>query len=423
VLGWQQVIYAENQLPGWLQDSLINILAIISQQSFWAKSADPNHWWGEEGIFSVNESLISCPQQSCIACDWIGQWPIDIFFPDLARSNLRVFKHHQKNYGQTPSTLGPGAEPDRLWYDQQISIDCQVYAYLIDRHWQRTGDDEMLEEIYPSVKAAIVFLQSADQERDGLVDVFGVSHYYDAWGMSGAAIHVSGYWLATLKMVERMAEKMGDTAFADECRNWYDRGRKSLEEKLWNEEVGSYLLYNNTKTGEKSDTVLSDQLTGEFFARIHGLESIFPKDRVLKVLATLERLNVAATPYGIRTSLRPDGSDDKTGFYAPLITPSYSTIVPTSVMMYSGDGHFSELGMEIVRRTWYNMVFNQQMTWDMPCMLNADGTLAWGLEYWHNPMLWAFPIAVLEKNLSSFSAPGGLVDRITSASRRKFTNN
>ena len=57
VLSWQGVIYGEQRLPAWLRDSLINVLAVLPQESFWVNSLDPDHWWGPEGLFCVNESL------------------------------------------------------------------------------------------------------------------------------------------------------------------------------------------------------------------------------------------------------------------------------------------------------------------------------------------------------------------------------
>ena len=118
VLAWQEVIYSEAKLPVWLRDALVNILSILTQESFWVQNADSDHWWGKEGLFVVNESMLSCPQLACIANDQAGEWPVHLFFPRLSQNKLRVFKHHQKENGQTPSTLGSGTEPDGLWYDQ-----------------------------------------------------------------------------------------------------------------------------------------------------------------------------------------------------------------------------------------------------------------------------------------------------------------
>lgn len=415
IIAWQQAVYEQDRLPGWLRESLVNIFHILAQQSFWIRSPDENYWWGEEGFFTVNESLLSCPQQSCLANNAAGNWPLDMFFPELARNNLRTFKHLQKPWGLVPSTLGPGAEPDMPWYEQQISFDGQIYIHLVNRIWEVTGDDSILEEFYQSIKAQTNFLKLVDQDGDGLVDVWGNSQYYDAWPtMSGAAIHMAGYWVATLRVVERMAEKMGDRAFAEDCRGWYERGSKSMEEKLWNEPAGSYLLFNNVSTGERSDTVLSDQLVGQWLARMHGLPNIHGESRVNEVLETIWGLNVASTPYGVRTGLRPDGATDWSGFYSSLMTPSYSSLVPAMLMIHSGD---HARGIELMRRVWHHQVIDLPMAWDMPVMLNADGEHAWGLEYYHNTMLWVLPTAILGQDLRTFASAGGMIDRVVRAAR------
>ena len=415
IIAWQQVVYDEDRLPGWLRDSLVNIFHIFAQQSFWIRSTDQDHRWGSEGFFTVNESLLSCPQQSCLANNAAGNWPLDMFFPELARNNLREFKYLQKPWGLVPSTLGPGAEPDMAWYEQQTSFDGQIYVHLVNRIWDVTGDDGILEEFYGSIKAQTNFLKLVDQDGDGLVDVWGNSQYYDAWPtMSGAAIHIAGYWLATLRVVERMAEKMGDQTFAEDCRAWYERGSKSMEEKLWNEPAGSYLLFHNTSNGERSDTVLSDQLVGQWLAQVHNLPSIFADSRVDRVLETIWGLNVASTPYGVRTGLHPDGATDRSGYYSSLMVPSYSSLVPAMLMINSGD---EERGVELMHRVWRHLVIDLPMAWDMPVMLRADGEHAWGLEYFHNTMLWVLPIAILGQDLATFAAPGGMIDRVVRAAR------
>ncbi len=41
VLAWQQTIYAEKKLPGWLRDGLVNILHLIAEESYWGQSTGP----------------------------------------------------------------------------------------------------------------------------------------------------------------------------------------------------------------------------------------------------------------------------------------------------------------------------------------------------------------------------------------------
>jgi hypothetical protein len=65
-------------------------------------------------------------------------------------------------------------------------------------------------------------------------------------------------------------------------------------------------------------------------------------------------------------------------------------------MIRFGDKHVKELGLEIIRKCWHNMVIRLGTTWDMPLFLSKeDGRIGGGIEYWHNTMLWAFPISFM----------------------------
>jgi uncharacterized protein (DUF608 family) len=413
ILAWQQVVYSEEKIPGWLRDSLVNIFHVLAQESFWVRNEDSSHWWGAEGFFGVDESLIACPQVACMANDQSGEWPVNLFFPELARNKLRCFKRYQKESGQTPSTLGPGCEPDECWYDQQLTVDGQAYVHMVDRIWQATGDDSVLEEFYTSVRNGLRFMQTVDADGDGLLEVLGNNQYYDYWPtMAGPAVHISGYWLATLRIGERMARKVGDDEFAAECADWFKRGSRSLERKLWNERTGSYLVYHQPETGARSDSILSDQLIGQWFAHLHGLPRVFPEEKVRTVLETIWSHNVKAASFGVRTAVRPDLSADREGFYSQNQCPSYSTLVPAMVMIWNGD---RRRGLELIHSVWRKMVLEKSMAWDMPCQLTPEGEVAFGLEYYHNTMLWTLPAAIFGHDIARFRSPEGLVGRIVAA--------
>lgn len=412
ILAWQAEIYREKRLPGWLQDSAINIFAILALNSFWVRNADPAHWWGPEGLFCVNESLLSCPAMGCIANDEFGEWPVNLFFPQLARNKLRVFKHHQKENGQTPFGLGHGTEADTPWYNQQLPVEGQAYIHLIDRIWQASGDDTILQEFYPSVKKAFDFIKTLDTDRDGLIEVKGSNQYYDFWPeLAGPAIHISGYWLATIRIVQRMATEMQDPEVVTDCENWIQRGSRTLEEKLWNEPLGSYLIYNEVESGNKSDSILSDQLIGQWFAHLHRLPPVFPEERVRRTMDTIWSHNVKAAKFGVRIAIKPDLTD-LPGFYSMFQCPSYSSLVPAMLQIYNG---YPEKGLDLMHEIWHLMVIEQPYAWDMPAHLHPSGEVSWGIAYYHNTMLWTLPAAVLGQDLRTFCSPQGLAGRIMNA--------
>ncbi len=406
-LAWQQALYTTPEFPGWLSDSLVNIFHVLAQNSFWARSAEPDHWAGDEGLFNVNESLLSCPQ-FCTPCDWIGNFPILLFFPELAHRSLQALAHRQDAEGRIPFGMGAGTVLDDPYYGIQYSTDNQVFVHLVARLWQRTGDDAIVQEFYPAVKKAIDFLMSVDEDDDGIVDAFGASWFYEGFSVRGAVAYVGGLWVTTLALAAEMARTMDDADFLAACESWRDRAATALE-ALWNEDVGSYLLFRDPVSGASSDVIQSDQLTGEWAARFHGVAGAFPPERVARVQDTVWRIHVAGSEAGARTMMHPSGAPYEGGYIVV-----YGTLAPAMLRMYDGD---LEAGLDLVHRMWHNLTIRQGYTWDQPTHLGPDGKQLVGHDYYHNTMLWAVPAAMLQQDLNQLSAPGGFVDHVLRSAR------
>ena len=331
------------------------------------------------------------------------------FFPNLVEQGIRAFTVRQKATGEVPFIMGAGTELDDPCYATQYSTDCQVYVHLVARLWQRTGDQNVLSKYYPAVKKATRFLQSVDEDDDGLVDVWGGSWFYEGFPLKGASVFVGGLWLSTLRLVSLMAGEMGDDGFADECRSWLDRGSDTLERMLWNEQTGAYLLYHQAATGSHSEVILSDQLVGEWAAHFHGLEGIFPPQRRRRVQETVWRINVAGCEGGARATMHPNRKPYQGGYVA-----AYATLTPAMLELYGGD---ADRGLELAGRMWHHITCRKGWTWDHPSHFRADGDRMVGHDYYHNTMLWALPAAILKQDLAAFCASGGFVDRIIEAAR------
>ena len=97
VAAWQQVIYSEEKLPIWLRDSLINVLYMITEDSYWAQKAAALPEWvqEEDGLFGMNECPRGCPQIECIPCSFYGSLPLTYFFPQLQLSTIRGYQGYQ----------------------------------------------------------------------------------------------------------------------------------------------------------------------------------------------------------------------------------------------------------------------------------------------------------------------------------------
>jgi len=424
VLAWQAAVYREETLPAWLRDSLVNNLCLITETSYWAQAKPPlGDWIYPEGAFAMNESPRTCPHISCIPCDWYGNLPVVFFFPELALSNLRLFKQYQKEDGEVPFAIGKIADlpdlatPEYYW---QVSLNGMCYIDMVDRVWRRTGDKAVLTEFYDSVKACNTFTMDLRKGPGGPISMpeIGGMEWFEVGEWAGMASHVGGLRLAELRMVERMAEAMGDVDYVERCREWLADGSRAMEEEMW---AGSYYFnFYDRETGNKSDDVMGYQLDGEWAAVYHGLPGVFREDRVRATLETIRRCNVALTPeVGAANFARPDGSplpaDDKVAEYGLFAMFPPEVVVLAMTYIYAGQREF---GLDLARRHWASTVLRHRHPWDLPNIVRGDtGERVFGTDYYQNMMLWAMPAALANESLGDSVAPGSLIDRVIECGR------
>jgi uncharacterized protein (DUF608 family) len=377
IIAWQEVIYAARQLPAWLRDTLIKTLHNIAEDGYWLSSDTPiiRDIYGKDGyFFGMLESPRECPQMSCIPCDWYGSHPIVYFYPELFRSNMKAFKHfqttaptgHSELVGEIPFGLN-GWQVGRPYmsvpsYFWQMTLNSTCYVDLIDRLWMRTGDDNVLEEFYDSVKKGTVFTMNLRPGPEGIISMPRGSkgmEWFEVGEFSGMCSHLGGMHLSQLRIAERMAKKMEDHEFVRQCQEWYEQGSTLMEEKMWAD--GCYLNFWEPETGAKSDDVMSCQLDGQWAARNHGLPGVYRNDRVKEALATIKRCNVANTSCGAINFARPDGTplkpDDPIAAYGTHSMFASEVLVQSMTCMYEGEVEF---GIELARRSLENIVCRQR---------------------------------------------------------------
>ena len=429
ILTWQQTVYTEKQLPTWLRESLVNILHVYAEDSFWAQAKSPIGEWCrlEDGLFGMIECPRECPQIECIPCSFYGNLPLVYFFPDLALSTLRGYKAYQYPDGAAPWIFGgctsspptPPCEmamPARgIGEKPQATLDGPCYVDMVNRLWMRTGNAEVLREFYPSVKKNTVFTMNMRPEDGprGIISMPSGNNGQD-WiencDLYGMVSHIGGVHLANLRMVMRMAEEMGDKEFAQQCRNWFEQGSRAMEEYMWT--GGYYLLYYELETGKRSDVIMSCQLDGEWMAEYHGLEGVFHPERVK---TTLETLKQTVTDRGavVFSGAKEKGFQPGYWTYAGVHPPSSFMLAMT--YMYNGERDF---GLELARRAMRTVVCENPYSWDIPILFDGDtGEIIWGSDYYQNLMLWALPAALEGQDLAGPCKPGGLVYRIIEADK------
>jgi len=189
--------------------------------------------------------------------------------------------------------------------------------------------------------------------------------------------------------------------------------RQTLESKLWN--ASYYALYNDTAAGRRDDTILGDQLAGLWSCRLHGVEDVFPEDRVRETLDTVKSICFPAARYGSATARRPDGSVNQDGKHQSTDVFLGECMVLATTMIYAGEG---EVGIEIARQLMETIVLKHGRAWDMPGFLDNDtGAPSYGNDFDQMMAVWSLPSAMANQTLGRLCAPGRARDRIIQASR------
>lgn len=445
ILKWQQVLYAEQGLPIWLRDSLVNVLHLITETGMWAQAKPPLPDWvtPEDGLFGMNECPRVCPQIECIPCSFYGNQPVVYFFPQLALSTLRGYKGYQYPDG-APAWIFGGctggtppidfANPTRGY---QFATNGISLAAMIDRYYLCYGDRDkgFLKEFYPVVKRSTAWtvnlckspLYSVGERiiampRHGDTEEEVPREWFEADepGFFGMTAHVGGLHLAQLRITQRMAEEVGDLEFARQCEGWLQAGAEAMEKRLW---TGFYYLNCfDAETGKKSDLVFGYQLDGKWITDHHGLPSILPEERVKVVLGTIKRYNIALSKHGAVNYVNPDGTPrypakPNTWDYGVYSYFPAEVLMLSMTYMYNGEREF---GLDLAHKVWHNIVCRQGYTWDMPNIMRGDvdtGERTVGNDYYQSLMLWSLPSAIEGKDFGAPAKRGGLVDRVIRAAR------
>lgn len=416
ILHWQSEIYAQQQLPPWLRDQLINVLHTITEDSFWAGESIPSEsWYRPVGLFGLTESPRTTPH-ICNPSDWYGTLPIVFFFPELMQSLLRLYAHFQLPTGEIPLGVGEGSDLLHPAYHLFQVMNSCVHIHLVDRLWQRDRDPAVLHEFYRSAANALDFLSTWDRNNDGLPELDAdpiPNQFYGAWPWYGVAVHVSGFWLAMLGMMAGMAAAAGDGPTQKRCLLWKDKAEKTLESQLWNGD--SYLLYHDPQSGKKCDTVLANQLAGQWCTRLHGLPGAFPAERVGRTLAKVKECCIRGTAHGALNSTRPDRSPDHT---APRQSDGIFTgecLCLAATLVYENE---KSLGLETARRLMAAIVLQDGAAWEMPNILDVEGHVLHGNDFYQMMILWALPLAFDGEGIAEACAPGGFIGRILAAAEK-----
>ncbi len=261
-------------------------------------------WFLKDGKFALWEGQGFCGFHTT-DITYHASFGLLALFPDLQLRQMRMGAAFQREDGRVHHFFTPDLDHIGNGFER-VDMNNQ-FVLMVLRDYLYTGDRQYLKEMWPHVILAVDSIGRLDTDGDGLPDSETKRNTYDAWNLSGTPVYIAVLWLAALRAAVRMADEMNDTARRDCWTEILKKGLNSLEKRLWN---GEY--YNLWVDGsEKDETLMTDQLDGEWFLRVSGIGGNLSDGRIADVMRAVLKQNFdpdgglinASCPVGKRTTL------------------------------------------------------------------------------------------------------------------------
>ena len=286
----------ESDVPEVLKEAgLFNLNNLRSQTVFRTADGLP---FGFEGTGSINGTRIGASKSSgwgfgtCFHV-WNYESTVPFLFGDLATKFREVeFMHATNDHGGMSHRVGLPLDM-RAKSFQRWAADGQMGTLIkMYREWQLSGDDDKLIEMWPNIKKAMSFAWTGiwDQDKDGVME--GSQHNTMDINYRGPNPQMAAWYLGALRASEEMARHVGDIAFAEECRDLYERGRAWIDANIFNGEYYEHHIPEGaSKVAQLGKGCLVDQLVGQYLAHTAGLGYVLDQDNVQTTLRSIMKYN------------------------------------------------------------------------------------------------------------------------------------
>lgn len=364
IQAWQQPILEDEELPDGLKMALFNELYDLTSGGTLWTGVDEAHPIGQFGVLE------------CFDYRWYesldvrlyGSFALLRFWPNIEKSVMRSFAaaisksddtprvtgYNQapairKAEGATPHDLGAANEHPwvqtnytsyqdcNLWKDLPCDFVLQVYR---DFYLTGSKDYEFLRECWSAIVMALDYLKTFDVDGDGIPENGGApDQTFDDWKLQGISAYCGGLWLAGLEaaiaigtvLLEHPQSSSFEVAAAISTpsaaeietsiatyQTWLQQAKPLYQNTLWN---GRYYRLDS-QSG--SDVVMADQICGQFYARLLGLEDIIAPDCARSALQTVYEACFVKfnqnlpSAIGAANGVRLDGSPENPNATHPL---------------------------------------------------------------------------------------------------------
>ena len=242
---------------------------------------------------------------------WNYEQAVAFLFPELERSMRETDFLHDMRSDDSMAFRSMVPLDIKQW-DFRPAADGQMGCILkLYREWQISGDDAFLKKMWPNAKRALEFAWKFwDADKDGVME--GEQHNTYDIEFFGPNPMMTTLYLGALKAAELMAGALGDSPSGDSYREIREKGARNFE-NMWNgefyiqkttsvDQIRPMPPYDNENWKERvvsdgqlkyqiGEGCLSDQMLGQWFADVLGLEIGLQPERVDKALQSIYRNN------------------------------------------------------------------------------------------------------------------------------------
>ncbi len=210
------------------------------------KGTRPGFGWFFGGDAAINSFAMSAT----------GLWP------DVAQG-LRFLARYQREDGKIPHEVSQAA--GRLpWFDGTFPYtyyhaDTTPYWIVaVWRYWLASGDDALLDELWPAVQRAYAWCLTRDTDGDGIIEngpgnlgaieigALGVGMHQD--------IYLAAVWIKALEAYTQLSIAMSQDGAAREANQLHERAVRVLNDEYWRENEGHH-AFGILETGGTNDNL------------------------------------------------------------------------------------------------------------------------------------------------------------------------
>ncbi|TMX34524.1 GH116 family glycosyl hydrolase [Vibrio parahaemolyticus] len=329
--------------------------------------------WDKENVLLVKE-CVDYPFFNSLDVYFYGSFSLLYLLPELdgyvmkhfakaiLASNVklrRYWEYEDKPYAELVDEKYQGTRAERgaVIHDLGSPFDIEPDAYswhnvkewkdlapkfilMVYRHWQKTGDRDVVDNCWFAVKESIDYLTNLIEDRDTLPLTRGTDDTFDNLASHGVSIYCGSLWVAGLRAASELALLVGEEELAQGYTQRSKEALETLERGLWDEQKGYYHFFitpvqakhltgNGFESLEKlgltltGNTVQDASLVNAYLDAYNVESSISKRDQRL---AKKQRL-IELAPQAFSAEFAKLEADSDNSFGDALLADSYLKLV------------------------------------------------------------------------------------------------